>query len=235
MVPTQAQPAPAPAATTKGAGAAAGLPSDWCQVEVIELVNTGSGLGFGIIGGQQPGVIVKTILPGGVADADGRLRAGDFILQINEHWLQGVGSDKVANVLRGTGNHVRLIVARAVDQVRLHLTQGMSVLLNLDFLPQKGLNQIDLLVLRISSILSDLRPKIYYENVSLAGERPAGQEQDVARAPVLGGQQPEGARDAPPDRRGGQLGRLDAGEGGGGDLRRPLHQAGQRHGAAQLH
>ena len=117
MVPTQAQPAAAPAATTKGAGAVAGLPSDWCQVEVIELVNTGSGLGFGIIGGQQPGVIVKTILPGGVADADGRLRAGDFILQINEHWLQGVGSDKVANVLRGTGNHVRLIVARAVDQV----------------------------------------------------------------------------------------------------------------------
>ena len=140
MVPTQAQPAAAPAATTKGAGgAAAGLPSDWCQVEVIELVNTGSGLGFGIIGGQQPGVIVKTILPGGVADADGRLRAGDFILQINEHWLQGVGSDKVANVLRGTGNHVRLIVARAVDQVRLHLTQGMSIFLNLDFLPQKRL------------------------------------------------------------------------------------------------
>ena len=110
----QAQPA-APA--TKGSsGVGAGLPSDWCQVEVIELVNTGSGLGFGIIGGQQPGVIVKTILPGGVADTDGRLRAGDFILQINEHWLQGVGSDKVANVLRGTGNHVRLIVARAVDQ-----------------------------------------------------------------------------------------------------------------------
>lgn len=72
-----------------------GLPSDWCQVEVIELINSGSGLGFGIIGGQQPGVIVKTILPGGVADTDGHLRAGDFILQINEHWLQGVGSDKV--------------------------------------------------------------------------------------------------------------------------------------------
>ena len=139
MVPTQAQPAAAPAATTKGAGAAAGLPSDWCQEEVIELVNTGSGLGFGIIGGQQPGVIVKTILPGGVADADGRLRAGDFILQINEHWLQGVGSDKVANVLRGTGNHVRLIVARAVDQVRSHLTLSSGL--------KKGSRQIDLQVL----------------------------------------------------------------------------------------
>ena len=59
-----------------------GVPSDWCQVEVIELVNNGSGLGFGIIGGQQAGVIVKTILPDGVADQDGRLRPNDFILQI---------------------------------------------------------------------------------------------------------------------------------------------------------
>ena len=70
-------------------------PLDWCQVEVIELVNNGSGLGFGIIGGQQAGVIVKTILPDGVADQDGRLRPNDFILQINEHWLHGVGIDQV--------------------------------------------------------------------------------------------------------------------------------------------
>ncbi len=52
------------------------------QVEVIELVNNGSGLGFGIIGGQQAGVIVKTILPDGVADRDGRLKPNDFILQV---------------------------------------------------------------------------------------------------------------------------------------------------------
>lgn len=93
-----------------------GMDSDWCQVEVIELINNGSGLGFGIIGSQQPGVIVKTILDGGVADQDGRLQAGDYILQINEHWLQGVGgSEQVASVLRGTGNRVRLVVARGVD------------------------------------------------------------------------------------------------------------------------
>jgi hypothetical protein len=53
------------------------------QVEVIELVNNGSGLGFGIIGGQQAGVIVKTILPEGVADRDGRLKPNDFILQVS--------------------------------------------------------------------------------------------------------------------------------------------------------
>lgn len=37
-------------------------------MEVINLVNDGSGLGFGIIGGKSTGVVVKTILPGGVAD-----------------------------------------------------------------------------------------------------------------------------------------------------------------------
>ena len=40
----------------------------WRQIETIELVNSGSGLGFGIIGGRATGVIVKTILPGGAAD-----------------------------------------------------------------------------------------------------------------------------------------------------------------------
>lgn len=40
----------------------------WQHVETIELVNDGSGLGFGIVGGKSTGVIVKTILPGGVAD-----------------------------------------------------------------------------------------------------------------------------------------------------------------------
>lgn len=44
------------------------LNTEWSQVEVIDLVNDGSGLGFGIIGGRSTGVVVKTILPGGVAD-----------------------------------------------------------------------------------------------------------------------------------------------------------------------
>ena len=35
---------------------------------MIDLLNDGSGLGFGIIGGKSTGVVVKTILPGGVAD-----------------------------------------------------------------------------------------------------------------------------------------------------------------------
>ena len=44
------------------------LNTEWTQIEVIDLVNDGSGLGFGIIGGRSTGVVVKTILPGGIAD-----------------------------------------------------------------------------------------------------------------------------------------------------------------------
>ena len=45
------------------------LNTEWTQIEVIDLINDGTGLGFGIIGGRSTGVVVKTILPGGVADA----------------------------------------------------------------------------------------------------------------------------------------------------------------------
>ncbi|KRT86376.1 hypothetical protein AMK59_1441, partial [Oryctes borbonicus] len=44
------------------------LNTEWAQVEVIDLINDGSGLAFGIIGGRSTGVVVKTIVPGGVAD-----------------------------------------------------------------------------------------------------------------------------------------------------------------------
>ncbi|XP_027133463.1 multiple PDZ domain protein isoform X4 [Larimichthys crocea] len=91
--------------------------SAWQHVETIELVNDGTGLGFGIVGGKTTGVIVKTILPGGIADQDGRLRSGDHILRIGETDLYGMGSEQVAQVLRQCGNRVKLVVTRGpVDE-----------------------------------------------------------------------------------------------------------------------
>lgn len=49
------------------------------HIETVELHNDGSGLGFGIVGGRSTGVIVKTILPGGVAD-----RVSHWLYQKNE-------------------------------------------------------------------------------------------------------------------------------------------------------
>lgn len=91
------------------------LNTEWAQVEVIDLINDGTGLGFGIIGGRSTGVVVKTILPGGVADKDGRLQSGDHILQIGDVNLRGMGSEQVAAVLRQSGSHVRLVVARPFE------------------------------------------------------------------------------------------------------------------------
>ncbi|XP_047445915.1 multiple PDZ domain protein isoform X3 [Mugil cephalus] len=91
--------------------------SAWQHVETIELVNDGTGLGFGIVGGKTTGVIVKTILTGGIADQDGRLRSGDHILRIGDTDLYGMGSEQVAQVLRQCGNRVKLVVTRGpVDE-----------------------------------------------------------------------------------------------------------------------
>ncbi|KAG5670535.1 hypothetical protein PVAND_000792 [Polypedilum vanderplanki] len=94
------------------------LSSEWAQVQAIELVNDGTGLGFGIVGAKTSGVIVKTILAGGVADRDGRLMSGDHILQIGEVNLFDMVSEQVASVLRQSGTVVRLVVARAVDPIK---------------------------------------------------------------------------------------------------------------------
>ncbi|XP_022686830.1 patj homolog isoform X2 [Varroa jacobsoni] len=102
------------------------LNTEWAQVEAIELVNDGSGLGFGIIGGRSTGVVVKTILPGGVADRDGRLLSGDHILQIGEVNLRGMGSEQVAAVLRQAGTSVRLVVARPVDASAAAGLEGLA-------------------------------------------------------------------------------------------------------------
>lgn len=64
------------------------------------------------MGGKSSGVIVRSIVPGGVADRDGRLKSGDHILQLNDENLTGMASDQVANIIRRAGMEVKLIIAR---------------------------------------------------------------------------------------------------------------------------
>ncbi|KAM9364913.1 inaD-like protein [Pholidichthys leucotaenia] len=84
----------------------------WGHVEEIELLNDGSGLGFGIVGGKSSGVVVRTIIPNSVAEKDGRLRTGDHILRIGVTPTMGLTSDQVVRVLQGCGSKVNLLVAR---------------------------------------------------------------------------------------------------------------------------
>uniref|UniRef100_A0A671WSV4 Multiple PDZ domain protein n=1 Tax=Sparus aurata TaxID=8175 RepID=A0A671WSV4_SPAAU len=110
-------PSPVVSRTPSAASTLSANSSAWQHVETIELVNDGTGLGFGIVGGKTTGVIVKTILPGGIADQDGRLRSGDHILRIGDTDLYGMGSEQVAQVLRQCGNRVKLVVTRGpVDE-----------------------------------------------------------------------------------------------------------------------
>ncbi|XP_032248342.1 multiple PDZ domain protein isoform X10 [Phoca vitulina] len=103
-------------------------PVHWQHVETIELVNDGSGLGFGIVGGKATGVIVKTILPGGVADQHGRLCSGDHILKIGDTDLAGMSSEQVAQVLRQCGNRVKLMIARgAVEEPAAPSSLGITL------------------------------------------------------------------------------------------------------------
>ncbi|XP_026684635.1 patj homolog, partial [Diaphorina citri] len=104
------------------------LNTEWAQVESIHLVNDGSGLGFGIIGGRSTGVVVKTILPGGVADRDGHLQSGDHILQIGAVNLRGMGSEQVASVLRQSGSHVRLVSDHILQVKDGRLHEGDQIL-----------------------------------------------------------------------------------------------------------
>ncbi|XP_030369319.1 patj homolog [Scaptodrosophila lebanonensis] len=91
------------------------LSTEWSQVEVIDLINDGNGLGFILVGGRSTGVVIKALTPGGVAERDARLQLGDHLLQIGEVNLRGFSSEQVATVLRQTGAQVRLIVARPIE------------------------------------------------------------------------------------------------------------------------
>ncbi|XP_017849640.1 patj homolog isoform X2 [Drosophila busckii] len=91
------------------------LSTEWSQVEVIDLINDGNGLGFILVGGRSTGVVIKALQPGGVAERDQRLQLGDHLLQIGEVNLRGFSSEQVATVLRQTGAQVRLIVARPIE------------------------------------------------------------------------------------------------------------------------
>ena len=66
------------------------------HIETVELHNDGSGLGFGIVGGRSTGVIVKTILPRGVADrvctCIERLTNSYVLVYTNGRWWKVVES-----------------------------------------------------------------------------------------------------------------------------------------------
>ncbi|CAL9682119.1 unnamed protein product [Knipowitschia caucasica] len=75
------------------------------------------GLGFSVIGGER-GIFVKSITPGGVAEASGKLQVGDRLLKVNDEMMNDVSHNKAVTTIRKTKGLVHLIVSRPPEQNR---------------------------------------------------------------------------------------------------------------------
>ncbi|XP_056417347.1 disks large homolog 2 isoform X12 [Hyla sarda] len=89
------------------------------EFEEITLERGNSGLGFSIAGGidnphvgDDPGIFITKIIPGGAAAEDGRLRVNDCILRVNEVDVSEVSHSRAVEALKEAGSIVRLYVRR---------------------------------------------------------------------------------------------------------------------------
>ncbi|XP_031749479.1 syntaxin-binding protein 4 isoform X2 [Xenopus tropicalis] len=102
-------------------------------VYCMEFNDCVNGLGIKVIGGvrelsrEEYGVYVKRILPGGIAYSDGRLQAGDQILEVNGDSLLGVSSERAVDILRtaSASSYMRLLIARD-DEARKEFSELME-------------------------------------------------------------------------------------------------------------
>ncbi|KAJ3605309.1 hypothetical protein NHX12_027358 [Muraenolepis orangiensis] len=69
------------------------------------------GLGFSVIGGER-GIFVKSVTPGGEAEASGKLQIGDRLLRVNEELMTGVSHSKAVTTIRRAKGLVQLVVSR---------------------------------------------------------------------------------------------------------------------------
>ncbi|XP_004529226.1 afadin isoform X1 [Ceratitis capitata] len=87
------------------------------EVQVIKLHKNANGMGLSIVaakgaGQERLGIYIKSVVPGGAADADGRLQAGDQLLRVDGQSLIGITQEKAADYLVRTGPVVTLEVAK---------------------------------------------------------------------------------------------------------------------------
>lgn len=86
-------------------------------IEVKLRVNPsdGPGVGISIVGGSgSPSgdlpIIVKRVLPGSLAEREGRLKTGDELVAVNENLLVGMSKTYAIDVLSRMEGDVRLLV-----------------------------------------------------------------------------------------------------------------------------
>ncbi|XP_044743827.1 uncharacterized protein LOC123306030 isoform X1 [Chrysoperla carnea] len=87
------------------------------EIQIIKLHKSTSGMGLSIVaakgaGQERLGIYIKSVVPGGAADTDGRLQAGDQLLRVDGQSLIGITQERAAEYLVRTGPIVTLEVAK---------------------------------------------------------------------------------------------------------------------------
>lgn len=89
------------------------------ETQLIELLKTERGLGFSILDYQDPMnpnetvIVIRSLVPGGVAQQDGRLIPGDRLVYVNDVHLENASLDQAVAALKGAPRGiVRIGVAK---------------------------------------------------------------------------------------------------------------------------
>ncbi|XP_051507170.1 tyrosine-protein phosphatase non-receptor type 13-like [Myxocyprinus asiaticus] len=87
------------------------------EVIYMELRKINGSLGISVAGGintnvRHGGIYIKSVIPGGAADHDGRIQIGDRLLEVDSCNLRGVTHRQAVECLKRTGEVVRLVLER---------------------------------------------------------------------------------------------------------------------------
>lgn len=100
----------------------AGLPMWSEESTTVDLLKGDHGLGFSILDYQDPlnphetVIVIRSLVPGGVAQVDGRLIPGDRLLAVNDINLERATLDTAVQVLKGAAKGVvKIIVAKPLN------------------------------------------------------------------------------------------------------------------------
>ncbi|XP_076444393.1 uncharacterized protein LOC143282632 [Babylonia areolata] len=100
------------------------------EVLTVSFKKVKGSMGLSIVaavgeGLAERGIYIKSVVPGGAAALDGRLKAGDQLLEVDGRSLVGLSQDKAAELMTQTGDVVTLKVAKQGA-----IYHGLATLLN---------------------------------------------------------------------------------------------------------
>ncbi|XP_070833726.1 tyrosine-protein phosphatase non-receptor type 13 isoform X2 [Chaetodon trifascialis] len=84
---------------------------------IVELKKSSGSLGISVAGGintnvRYGGIYIKSLVPGGAAEQDGRIQIGDRLLEVDGSNLRGVTHHQAVECLKRTGEVVTLLLER---------------------------------------------------------------------------------------------------------------------------